>query len=116
MPRWSNLQKLLYDLFDSNLNLQIHCCVYRSKINFPRYWISLDNEIIWDFPKDYFNRKKEEENLQNDIELEYKISEIPNIIREYINTPIHELMNKNIENDKYGLTEILLVADRRIGN
>jgi hypothetical protein len=38
-----------------------------------------------------------------------------NIIREYIDTPISELLVKSFENDHWGLTGILRAADYRIG-
>ena len=43
------------------------------------------------------------------------ISEISNLIREYIDTGKEELLNKEFINDKWELTNILKAADRRIG-
>ncbi|EMJ37444.1 hypothetical protein LEP1GSC079_0680, partial [Leptospira interrogans str. FPW1039] len=49
---WSKLQSRLYNLIDENLNFQIHCIVYpmhseRGSTGLPRYWITLDKNIIW---------------------------------------------------------------------
>lgn len=37
------------------------------------------------------------------------------MIREYIDTPVNELFDKIFENDKWGLTDILKAADKRLG-
>lgn len=43
------------------------------------------------------------------------MSDISNIIREYIDTPKDDIYSKYFELDKWGLTNILKSADRRIG-
>ena len=43
------------------------------------------------------------------------ISDISQIIREYIDTPKDEILSKTFENDHWGLVNILRSADRRIG-
>ena len=43
------------------------------------------------------------------------IRDISHLIREYIDTPKTELMNKHFENDYWGLINILKAADKRIG-
>ncbi len=59
---WSKLQSRLYNLIDENLNFQIHCIVYpmhseRGPTGLPRYWITLDKNIIWDYPKQFVDKK-----------------------------------------------------------
>ncbi len=44
------------------------------------------------------------------------ISDISDVIREYIDTPKNELPDKVFENDKWGVTEYFKLADRRIEN
>ena len=44
------------------------------------------------------------------------VSDISNLIREYIDTPVSEIVYKHFENDYWGLANILRAADRRIGN
>lgn len=113
MSAWSKLQKSLYLLIDENINFQIHCSVYRMKsqndgTDLPRYWITLNKEIIFDYPKQF---------IQGETDYPYitQISDISDLIREYINTDINELFDKSFENDKWGLTDILKAADKRIG-
>lgn len=43
------------------------------------------------------------------------VSDISDLIREYIDTPVSELMTRWFDNDRWGLTDILRAADRRIG-
>lgn len=43
------------------------------------------------------------------------MSDISDLIREYIDTPVSEIMTKHFENDYWGLANIFRAADRRIG-
>lgn len=113
MSAWSKLQKSLYLLIDEKINFQIHCSIYRMKSQYggtdlPRYWITLNKEIIFDYPKQF---------VQGETDYPYltQISEVSSLIREYINTDINELFDKTFENDKWGLTDIFKAADKRIG-
>ncbi|KHD07037.1 hypothetical protein PN36_05795 [Candidatus Thiomargarita nelsonii] len=129
--RWSKLQSRIYQLFDPKLKLQIHCTAFRDGCDYGqiyagRYWVTLEKQNIWDFPKQFLNPSTSwnEENLSTThlIEIEgvmrgciYIVSDISALIREYIDTPLENLLNKKFENDKFGLTEILKAADRRLG-
>ena len=118
---WSKLQKELYLLLAEGLNLQLHCSVYRMEsqrgsTNLPRYWLTLEGEIIWDYPKDFMGT-----NHPNRVDPKWypygtDIPDISNLIREYIDTPKKELFNKQFENDHWGLTNILKASDKRIGS
>ena len=119
--RWSKLQKELYLVRASGINFQIHCCNYslsgathRTQVTAPRYWISLDKEIIWDWPHDF---KKGPHYRRRIFAYPYsdEISDISNLMREYIDTPKDQLMSRQFENDYWGLINILRAADRRIG-
>lgn len=111
MKRWSKLQRDVYKIIDPKLNLQIHCRAYRmpnsqsTRPQIPRYWITLNEEIIFDIPKDL---KKEK------IKLYEHIPNISQLLRDYINSPIENLVSKEF-NDDYGIINILKAADRRIG-
>ena len=128
--RWSKLQREIYDLIDSEINLQIHCSVYRMEsqrgsTDMPRYWITLGKEIIFDYPKQFLNEKlsdygrKKPRPAYQTVEYMYPyetdIDTISNIIRDYINTPVTSLLPFDFEFDNWGLTDILKAADRRIG-
>lgn len=119
MRRWSKLQRELYKLIAPDIDFQIHCAVYRMEsergsTDLPRYWITLNGEIIWDYPKQFVNVP-----TRNGIVIGYPhntdISAISELIREYIDTPRDDLLSKHFENDYWGLINILRAADRRIG-
>ena len=119
MPkRWSKLQSRLYNLIEPTLNFQIHCVLYEMNSNdgyhgakLPRYFITIDKEIVFDYPKDFDTTWKYG---RNSYPWDADISEISNVIEEYIQCPEAEL-TKKFENDRWGLTDILRVCDRRIG-
>ena len=128
--RWSKLQSEIYKLMDESINLQIHCSVYRmdsqrGSTDLPRYWIILDKEIIFDYPKQFLNQKifdytgtkagSEFQTLEHTYAYTTDIGSISDIIREYINTPSVSLLSTDFKYDNWGLTDILKASDRRIG-
>ena len=63
--RWSKLQSRLYNLMDESINFQIHCALYEMNSNdgyhgskLPRYFITIEKEIIWDYPTDFDSTQK----------------------------------------------------------
>ena len=117
---WSKLQKEVYLLVDPKLDFQIHCVAYRmgsqyGSTDLPRYWITLGKETIFDYPKHFIHSEGPDENSRIAYEAlsiypySSETSEISNMLREYIDTPLSELR------DHWGLTDILRAADRRIG-
>ncbi len=111
MKRWSKLQKQLYLIIDDKIDLQIHCSVYRMKsqrgsTDLPRYWITLNNKIIFDYPK--ITAAKENYPYVTEI------SDISNLLKEYLDTPKEQIITKTFDSDKYGITNLLKAADRRI--
>jgi len=123
MKRWSKLQKELYKLLDDTINLQLHCVAYPMKSRYgstslPRYYITLDKEIIWDYPKDFVLKDGTVGNYNGEHKgypYNTDVPDISSIIREYIDTSKVELYSKHFESDKWGLTNILKATDRRIG-
>lgn len=119
MPkRWSKLQKRLYNIIDSAAEFQIHCALYEMNSNdgyhgnkLPRYWITIGKEIVFDYPKDFDTSWKYG---KTSYPWDTEISEITELINEYIQTPKKKIMQP-FENDKWGLTDILRACDRRIG-
>lgn len=116
--RWSKLQSRLYNLIDNSLDFQIHCVVYEMNSNdgyhgskLPRYFITIDKEIVFDYPKDFDTSEKYG---FNSYPWDTDISAISDVIEEYIQCPETELMSE-FEKDKWGITDILRVCDRRIG-
>ncbi|HBI85649.1 MAG TPA: hypothetical protein DDX71_05105 [Ruminococcus sp.] len=126
MKRWSALQREIYKLIDENLNLQIHLSKYRMDTRYgttdlPRYWITLDGEIIFDYPAQFVVKNAEGNGVRNlrgevlQYPYETDISDISALIREYIDTPKNAVFAKHFENDHWGLINILKAADRRFG-
>ena len=119
MKRWSKLQKRIYNLLDPCLDIQIHCVSYpmRSQsgsTNIPRYYITLDKEIIRDYPQDFRNNFNSE-SVNGSYPYINEISAISGLIEEYIETPKDNILDTHFPNDRWGLIEILRSADRRTG-
>jgi hypothetical protein len=130
---WSKLQREVYNLGAPGLAFQLHCVAYRmgsqqGSTDLPRYWITLNDETVWDYPKDFINEVIDYEQIygtklvgENALTLKQtypygsRVSEISAVIREYIDTPKEMLFDKAFENDKWGITDILKSVDRRIG-
>ncbi|MBR1737524.1 MAG: hypothetical protein IJ736_11005 [Firmicutes bacterium] len=126
MKRWSSLQREIYKMIDEHTDLQIHLSKYRMNSQYgstdlPRYWMTLGNEIIFDYPKQFVCEDEKGnciKNLNGDrsyYPYTNDITEISNLIREYIDTPKEDVFLKHFENDHWGLINILKAADRRFG-
>ena len=120
MRRFSKLKKQIDGLFDPVLNMEFCCSSYpmRSKTGYatrslPRFYIKLDGKITWDFPKDF-----DVENMQHGWISRNGISDL---VREYIDTPVDELLHKEFSvgyadhKVATSLTDIFKMADRRFG-
>lgn len=126
MKKWSKLQKELYLIIDSKIDFQIHCTVYpmrgdRATSLCPRYWITIGKEIVFDYPKDFTDKNGHVPHHYAHISQQANYpyysdaSLISNLIREYIDTPVADVLTRNFENDYWGLTDIFRAADKRIG-
>ena len=116
--RWSKLQRRLYNLREPSIDFQIHCALYemnsnngRHSVKLPRYFITIDKEIIFDYPRACDRTWKYGFDTYPAVT---DIGAISDLIEEYIQCPDAELL-KDFENDKWGITDILRVCDRRIG-
>ncbi|GHU84537.1 hypothetical protein FACS189473_2120 [Spirochaetia bacterium] len=121
---WSKLQREVYNLVAPGLAFQLHCVAYRmdslqGSTDLPRYWITFQGETVWDYPKDFMDEVIDDGEYVFSLKRIYPylchISDISDLIREYIDTPKAILFDKVFENDKWGLTDILKSVDRRIG-
>ena len=120
---WSKLSRELKKLISDDIDLQIHCVAYPMHSNYgstdlPRYWITLGREIIWDYPKQFVAEDgavKILSGFEEGYPYRTSVSDISDVIREYIDTPKEELLTKVFHNDYWGLINILRAADRRIG-
>jgi hypothetical protein len=87
----------------------------------PRYWITLDKETIWDYPKNFLTQVMSDSSEDRKITLAdcypygSDVSNISKFLDEYINSAKVALLEKHFENDRWGLANILKAADRRIG-
>lgn len=116
--RWSKLQRRLYNLIDPSVKFQIHCVLYEMNSNdgyhgskLPRYFITVDKEIVFDYPKQFDTTKNYG---FNSYPWDTDISGISNVIEEYIQCLEDKLLDE-FANDHWGITSILRVCDRRIG-
>lgn len=121
---FSKLKKQIESLFVPELKMKVNCISYPVRSQYgsssiPRFYIQLGKELIWDFPKGFPIKEIHYHNWKED-------TGISDLIREYIDTPLSELLSKKFEgnniilesqNCKFniGLTDIFIVADRRIG-
>ena len=126
--RWSKLQKRLYLVIDPKIDFQLHCSIYRMKsqlgrTDLPRYWITIGKEIIFDYPRQFMDRfvtlslGSDTIKLSMDAAYPYitDIRALSDLIQEYLDTPKDDILERNFEDDLWGLTDILKVSDRRIG-
>lgn len=131
-PRpFTKLEKRIEELFEPKLNLKFRCHSYpiRSQwgsSSIPRFYLKLDKEIIWDFPKDFEVKEIQFYQWMDD-------NKISQLVRAYVDTPVAELLEKEFEIEKpsfianfkdkdstevnidYKLTELFKAADRRLG-
>ena len=126
MKRWSSLQREIYKIIDEHIDFQIHLSKYRmcsqyGSTDLPRYWITLGEEIIFDYPKQFVDMDEKGNFIKNlrgeKLYYPYQtdISEISSLLREYIDTPKDDVFSKHFDNDYWGIINILKAADRRFG-
>lgn len=104
----------------------MYCTFYTSHRDYkagpftsPRHWITLGQEVIWDFPS-YFlawNHPKVPKPLRwlEDGHWGTDGSQPCQLIREYLHTPVNQLLIRIVSLDYWNLSNILRAADRRIG-
>lgn len=119
MPkRWSKLRKRVKAIVDPKLSLDIHCVLYRhygfvGLEVIPRYFVTLNKEIIFDWPKDF--PWKEFENKPaplRETRYDTAASGISNTIAAYLNA---DIPTRQVMTDPWGIVEILRAADKRTG-
>ena len=119
MKRWSRLKKKIEELFVDGLGLSIHCAVYtvntrHHRLRSPRTWLVCDKVILWDFPGMFLSWNNPDV-LSAISCLDDDASTIGKLIDQYLQTPKEELLDTEFELDRWGFTDLLKVADRRIG-
>ncbi|MCD6400664.1 MAG: hypothetical protein J7L73_01930 [Anaerolineales bacterium] len=87
----------------------------RGSTDCPRYWITLEKEIIWDYPRDFVGSKGSNRAGPECYPHVTDIADISNLIRVYIDTPRGEIMTREFAADHLGLVDVLRAADKRIG-
>ena len=119
MPkRWSKLQSRLYNLMEPSIDFQIHCALYEMNSNdgyhamkLPRYFITVGKAIVFDYPKECDKTWKYG---VNSYPWDTDMSAISDLIEEYVQRSESEIMNE-FKNDRWGITDIFRVCDRRVG-
>ena len=82
----------------------------RGSTDLPRYWITVGKRIVFDYPKQCITGEG-----NGNYPYETQVSDISDVIREYIDTPPSDLPEKRFDRDAWGLTDLLKAADRRLG-
>lgn len=128
---WSKLQKQLYKIMDPTVNFQMHCSVFKTKSawnagqkvgiskkkeSIPHYWITVNNETVWDFPNNYIDNDSLVDGftLKETYFYPNNYNWVADVLRNYINTPKEKLLTIEFDNDKFGLVDVLRKYDRRI--
>lgn len=107
--RWSHLKKLLINIFDPNIDLDIHCSAYRGEgFQIGRYWLVLDGKTIFDEPKNI--SKQLAAGTPNS-----SATTITGLLRSYLDTPKDELLVAKFDGDCFGVIDLLRACDRRVG-
>jgi len=82
MKRFSKLKKQIESLFEPSLKLEFCCNAYPMKTktgyahnSIPRFYVKLNKDIIWDYPKDFKSEPYHEYAENNGIS---------SLVREYI--------------------------------
>jgi hypothetical protein len=114
MKPWSKLQKRVYAMVSPDVPFQIHFVAYpmrsqRGSTLIPRCFITIGDNIIWDYPRDF----------PVDCTSPYspcvKAHAITSILHQWLDTPGARLLKTEYPGDEWGLTDILLAIDRRMG-
>jgi hypothetical protein len=117
----------------------------RGSHDVPRYWLALGKEILWDYPRDFQGTDRvsgeisfapgryeeiladlddeerewleEEESRYGDAEYPYinATSWISILLRRYTDAPLPGLIDREFPLDRWNLTDLLKIADRRLG-
>ncbi len=118
---WSKLKTQVMNLLCEDLKLDIHQAVYRMQSqrgssDLPRYFITLNKEIIFDYPKNFLNKENPQYKVSTEVLYPHvtEMSVISDLLRSYINTPLEQVLKKDFQ-DSFGITDILKAADRRLG-
>jgi hypothetical protein len=114
MTRWSKLQARIDAMVAMEVPFQIHCIAYpmrsqRGSTLIPRCYITIGDRIIWDFPRDF------PEACTDPYSASTECVPITAILRKWTDTPDADLLQFRPQEDKWGLAEILLAVDRRMG-
>src|SRR5215468_2536234 len=98
---WSKLQREIEKLFVPELKVRVHCRAYRmasqrGSTDLPRYWVTLNRSVIWDYPRDF-------KSTLSGYPYANEVSAISQLIRQYIDTPSKALLTTEF-NDPWQLT------------
>ncbi len=77
-------------------------------------WVTLAKEIVWYYPRDV-RRDGPDTDVLSDWPHANDISDVSDLLREYVDTPREQLLEREFANDRWGLADVLRAADRRIG-
>lgn len=110
--RWSRLKSLVEDLFVAELRVQLHCTGIREEarrdphrpVSRGVFQVRLGREVIWDYPGQFVDAGHDD-----------SVSDITWLLREYLDMPKAELLEREFPTDHHGIVDVLRLADRRVG-
>src|SRR2546427_680605 len=111
---WTKLRSQIYVILEPELPLQMYSTFYTSHRDYkvgpftsPREWITLDREVIWDFPS-YFLKWNHPDvpkplEYMEDGHWGFEGHQPAQLIREYLQTPPVHLLTRIFYLDYWGL-------------
>src|SRR5262249_55580498 len=76
------------------------------------FTVRLEKTVIWEFPAQFVTYWTQYPDGGN--HYSYSVSDLNDLIREYLDTPRDELLTKEFIRDYFGLCQLLRAADRRL--
>lgn len=111
---WSKTKSRIEALFDPKLDLAIHTTSYTHATNHdtyevPRHWITLNKEVVWDFPGPFLTRRDNPAapGIRYELDPYWRGAGNPSwpahVLRQYLDCPAGELLDPPSRRRSLGL-------------
>lgn len=118
--RWSKLNAQISQILVEDLPLRLQCTqIRRNPMNAGSlatelgvFTVYLGKLLIWDFPKQFVMFQTTYPGGGN--HYSYTVSDLNQLLREYLDTPRDQLLANEFTRDFFGLCHLLRAADRRL--
>jgi len=121
MPkRWSKLKAQLAQVLVEDLNLRFQCTKIRKNhrneealaTTLGVFTVHLGKLLLWDFPKQFVTVETTYPDGYK--YYSYTVSDLNQLLRDYLDTPRDHLLTREFGHDYFGLCHLLRAADRRL--